>query len=335
MHRSNKSLGQKFLHLLTVIRGPLFFILITSLFGLTQFATLPPVSTPQTTSGQKPVPAEVSLGRNDTLLQPLNDTPTTIYLPIIYNNPPVKAQATCNPTGGSGGLKPGTYQTKVAGLNATVIVGKGYTPGQATYLSFYLHGNEGNYTKFQSSTNSVNKLVNKYGWIFVAPQSPKGTSWSNKWEESLNEAFADVLDAMFAKYNVCRRTVIGSAVSGGSIFWTGYFFPYRGGAYQAHVSLLCGALRGRKDAPDKVKQLAQNSQVVANSTFDYIYGTKDYLYDHIQTSIKIYKDAGFRVQQTVLKGAGHCDEWASQGFGVTSDRISSDWEARIRELNLE
>ena len=257
----------------------------------------------------------------------------TLYLPIVIGTPPVTAG--CNPTQGSGGLGPGTYITTVAGLNATVIVGKNYDPNKTTYLSFYLHGNDGSYTHFQSSNNQVNKFVNEHNWVFFAAQSPKGSSWSSNWDESVNEAFANALDEMFAKYNVCRGIVIGSAVSGGSIFWTGYFFPYRGGTHQAHVSLLCGALRGRKDAPDKVNQLGQDPGIVARSTFDYIYGTEDYLYDNIQTSIGIYTNAGFNVDQLVIQGAGHCDQWFQVGLPNTSQRIVNDWADRIEELDLE
>jgi hypothetical protein len=101
------------------------------------------------------------------------------------------------------------------------------------------------------------------------------------------------------------------------------------------VSLLCGALRGRKDAPAKVNQLAQNPSVVANSTFDYIYGTEDYLYNHIVKSISIYTSAGFRVQKLVLQGAGHCDQWYKVGLPNTSQRIVNDWQDRIQQLGLE
>lgn len=259
---------------------------------------------------------------------------TTVFLPVIIRNPRVPTG--CNPTDGSGGLAPGTYSTTVAGLNSTVIVGQGYNPAQTTYLSFYIHGNDGDIDRFKSSSNQVNKLVNKYGWIFVAPHSPQGNSWSSPWDESLNEAFADALDEMFAKYNVCRRIVIGSTVSGGSIFWTQRFFPLRGGDYQAHTSILCGALKiPKKWPPNLLTQLAQDPNVVANSTFDYIYGTGDYLLDGIQKSLAEYTAAGFKVEEFVIQGGGHCNEWSGQGLPNTNQRIADDWEDRIEELGLE
>lgn len=258
---------------------------------------------------------------------------TTLFLPVIMRNPRVATG--CNPTGGSGGLAPGTYSTTVAGLNSTVIVGQGYNPAQTTYLSFYLHGNDGDIDRFKSSSNQVNKLVNKYGWIFVAPHSPQGNSWSSPWDESLNQAFADALDEMFAQYNVCRRLVIGSTVSGGSIFWTQRFFPLRGADYQAHTSILCGALKVPKASRELLTKLGQDPNVVANSTFDYIYGTEDYLEPDIQLSIAEYTAAGFKVEQLVIQGGGHCNEWLSNGLPNTSQRIADDWEDRIQELNLE
>lgn len=258
---------------------------------------------------------------------------TTIFLPIVIRKPTVATG--CNPTGGSGGLAPGTYSTTVAGLNSTVIVGQGYNPAQTTYLSFYIHGDDGDIDRFKSSSNQVNKLVNKYGWIFVAPHSPQGNSWSSPWDESLNQAFADAMDEMFAKYNVCRRIVIGSTVSGGSIFWTRNFFPLRGADYQAHTSILCGALKVPKSSRELLTQLGQDPNVVANSTFDYIYGTNDYLLNGIQDSIAEYTAAGFKVEQFVIQGGGHCNEWSSQGLPNTNQRIADDWEDRIQELGLE
>lgn len=258
---------------------------------------------------------------------------TTVFLPIITRNPRVPTG--CNPTDGSGGLAPGTYSTTVAGLNSTVIVGQGYNPAETTYLSFYIHGNDGDIDRFKSSSNQVNKLVNKYGWIFVAPHSPQGNSWSSPWDESLNQAFADALDEMFARYNVCRRIVIGSTVSGGSIFWTRNFFPLRGTDYQAHTSILCGALKVPKASRPLLTQLSQDPNIVANSTFDYIYGTNDYLEPDIQLSITEYTAAGFNVQELVIQNAGHCNEWLGNGLPNTSQRIADDWEDRIQELNLE
>jgi hypothetical protein len=99
---------------------------------------------------------------------------TTVFLPIVMRKPPVATG--CSPTNGSGGLSPGTHTTKVAGLDATVIVGQGYKPANTTYLSFYIHGNDGDINRFKSTSNPVNKFVNKHGWVFVAAHSPQGNS---------------------------------------------------------------------------------------------------------------------------------------------------------------
>jgi hypothetical protein len=254
----------------------------------------------------------------------------TIYLPLIPSSPS-RVPTNCNPTSGSGGLPPGSYQTTVAGLDAIIVIGQGYKPEEPTYLSFFIHGNSGDYTWFKSSSNLVNKFVNEHNWIFVAPRSPMGTSWSAPWDASLNEAFAQVLDEMFAKYNVCRNTIIGSSRSGGSIFWTGFFFPEKGGDYPAHVTLLCGGLAAHnKESKQKVRDLGQNAEVVSRSTFDYTYGTEDYLYKYITGSIKLYSEAGFKVDSMVLPGVSHC-----MPFNFSFERIVDSWEGRIQELGLE
>ena len=82
--------------------------------------------------------------------------------------------------------------------------------------------------------------------------------------------------------------------------------------------------------------LGQNLDVVARSTFEYVYGTEDTLYESglIQKSIAIYTQAGFNVYTTELEGAGHCNEWTDEGFPDTSTQIADHWEKRARALGI-
>lgn len=265
---------------------------------------------------------------------PLDSTSTiTSYLPVIHGSP---SSTTCNPTGGSGGFAPGRYETTVGGLNATVVVGEGYHPGTPTYLGFFIHGDNGSWTKFQTSSNPVTQFVNQHNWIFVAPQSPNGgQSWWTSWSGDHNEAFAHVLDEMFAKYNVCRNVVFGSSGSGGSEFWTTYFFPEEGDRYPAHTVIGCGGDDGLGSAGDrKIIALGQDPNVVARSTFEYVYGTEDYLYNLIQQSIEIYTEAGFTVYVHEIPGAGHCNRWTDEGLPNLSERIAQYWGVRGTALGV-
>lgn len=320
---------QKWVYLWRKFGHPLFFVFIVSLGALVQASVLASLS-PQP---QKPPDPIFSL-------QPRQQEVPAVYLPLILLHPeptplPGAPKVPCTPTGGTGGLRPGTYKTEVAGLASTVIIGEGYSPDQPTYLSFFIHGNDGDVDRFRSRSNPVNQLVNKYGWVFVAPHTPKKNSWSTPFDERLNEAFAKALDEMFARYNVCRETVIGSGASGGAIFWTKYFFPKQGQTYPAHISLLCGAWEVGIKARQRLNLLGQDPVVVANSTFDYIYGPLDYLTPNILDSIYDYTTAGLKVEQLVIEGGGHCNEWPLQGLPNSSQRIADDWEARIVELGLE
>jgi hypothetical protein len=265
----------------------------------------------------------------------LDFTPVaTIYLPIIQSIPP--SSTGCSPTGGSGGLPPGRYETKVAGLNATVVVGKGYDPQTPTYLGFFVHGDNGSWTKFQSSSNPVTEFVNQQGWVFVAPQSPNGgESWWENWNGDHNEALARVLDEMFAKYNVCRNILFGSTGSGGSVFWTGYFFPEKGGQYPTHIVIGCGGTYGHDSTSrQQIIALGQNPTVVTRSSFEYVYGTEDYLYNITVASIEFYTHAGFHVYPYKLQGAGHCNEWSGQGLPSLSEQTAIHWANRAAELGV-
>lgn len=82
--------------------------------------------------------------------------------------------------------------------------------------------------------------------------------------------------------------------------------------------------------------LGQDLDVVAKSTFDYVYGTEDILYEWglIQRSIAIYTQAGFKVYTTELVGAGHCNEWTDEGFPDMSTQIAAHWENRVAALGI-
>jgi hypothetical protein len=248
----------------------------------------------------------------------------TNYLPIIVRSPqpanPVPAG--CNPTKGSGGLKPGTYHTTVAGLTAVVVVGRGYNANTPTYLGFTIHGDGGAYEMIQRGNNPLNELADEWGWILVSPLAPNGKSWWSNPTGDHKQALANVLEEMFAKYNLCRGIVFGTTGSGGSEFWTSQFFPEKGGQYPAHMVIACGGSGG---SSSKINALGKNPNVVARSRLYYVYGTEDRLASTIRRSIQTYTGAGFHVQVKVLEGAGHCNRWRQQDLPAWHDWAATYW----------
>lgn len=271
-------------------------MLVSLAFILTQFVTLQPLTSPPV----NPRPSAANLAA-----PPLQDSPTEIYLPLVIRQPATTSG--CNPSDGSGGFEPGIYETTVASLNAVVVVGDGYDPQQPTYLGFYLHGDEGAYWQFKYSTNRLTKFVRQQGLVFVAPQSPNnGDSWWSNWQGDHNEALGRVFDEMFAKYNLCRNQVLGSSLSGGSTFWVRNFFPNQGGEHPAYSTLLCGGVLPSKEDRAKLTDLGQNPDIVQRSSFEFVYGSEDFLYANIQKASAFYQEAGFEVTKNELPGVGHC-----------------------------
>lgn len=247
------------------------------------------------------------------------------YLPIVSRADP------CNPTRGSGGLGPGIYDTTVAGLNAIVVVGDGYHPQQPAYLGFHIHGDGGDYDKFRKADNPVTKFVREHGWVLVSVQSPNGKSWWQNWIGDHNQKLANAFDEMFARYNLCRDIVFGSSGSGGSEYWTSYFFPEKGDVYPAHTVVSCG---GSSAARQRIAELGKMPHVVARSTFYFVYGTEDYLVPSIERSIAAYTNAGFNVPVERLVGAGHCNKWRDQGFPTQSDQIVAKWAVMASRFGI-
>jgi hypothetical protein len=257
----------------------------------------------------------------------------TVYLPIIRRSPqPPPSAADCNPTGGSGGLKPGAYDTTVAGLKAIVVVGKDYNPKTPAHLVFYLHGDGGAYHLPQSIYNPVNQFINQQGWILVSPQAPNGWSWWANWKGDHPQALANVFNEMFARYNVCRHIVFGTTGSGGSEFWASQFFPNKGSQYPAHTIIACGGSAGNAA---KLADIAKNPNVVARSTFHYVYGTADNLYPGILKSIASYKNAGFKVFTKEIQNGGHCNVWPTQGLPTWPEWAVTYWKEIAERLDVK
>ena len=147
----------------------------------------------------------------------------------------------------------------------------------------------------------------------------------------MKQAFANVLDKMFAQYNVCRNIVFGTTGSGGSEFWTSQFFPAKGSQYPAHTVIACGGSGGPRD---KITSLGRIAELVNRSTFYYVYGTKDNLAGGIQSSIQSYSSAGFDVRVKKLEGAGHCNKWQDQNLPSWPDWTVTFWTSMAKEQGV-
>ena len=79
---------------------------------------------------------------------------------------------------------------------------------------------------------------------------------------------------------------------------------------------------------------AQDPTLVNRATFDYVYGTNDYLYHLIVGAIGLYDYAGYHVRSQVWPGAGHCDEWSSQGVPLATQQIATHWATLNSEITV-
>ncbi len=290
--------------------------------------TVPPSATPTPTSTPTatatPSPTETGTA---TLTPTITLTPTPASTATRH---PTAFQ--CNPTNGSGGLAAGHHNgLTVAGLNATVVVGPNYTPDRPTRLAFFLHGDGGIYDRFSNPNQPMRAFVEEHDWILVSPQAPNGLYWWTEWQVDHRDSFEAVLEAMFAEYNICRNQLFGSGVSGGSAFWASGFFPYRGGEYQAHMVLNCA---GWMQPYWRITQFGQDAEIVARSSFAYVYGSEDYLAPDIDIGVQTYQDAGFRVTVNRMEGAEHCHHWYENGEMTASEHTVFYWTQFAQELGI-
>ncbi|MFZ1755088.1 MAG: hypothetical protein WBO46_06480 [Caldilineaceae bacterium] len=268
-------------------------------------------------------------------------TPSPTPTPALTPTPtPDPNQLRCNATGGSGGLGAGTHDVILAGRPATVIVGQGYDPAKPTFLAYYLHGDGGDYKFHANPDNVVNTFIQQNSWIYVAPQAPPVSAGYHPWhgpsgipspEADANlKLIADVLEAMFAQYNVCGDVLFGSGASGGSWFYDAYWFPNRGGDYPAFAILNCGSSgigAGWGSLWAKLQTLSQNPAIVRRTEFQYTIGTADFLYNNAVSSSQAIAGLGFAVPTDFLDGVTHCNY-------NTSAKTRDYWQQKSAALTL-
>lgn len=268
------------------------------------------------------------------------DSTHAIFLPAIQRSmpPPEPYTLRCNPSGGSGGLAPGTHFTQVAGLEAMVIVGSNYDPGRPTFLSFYLHGDSAD-DYSANEHGPVRQLVDEQGWIFVAPLAPSPyivrppVPYPHSWHtnsELNTERLGAVFDEMFARYNLCQDVLLGSGASGGSYFWDQYFFPYKGDVYPAYFSMNCGGGYTAFDGhyiSEMLNRINGYDALKRRSRFHYRIGTEDFLYAKAQAGANDHRAAGFDTIFEPLEGVKHC------AYDV-SGAIREHWLRAVSDFNL-
>ena len=332
-----KKIKRAFIQILTI----LIFLTILSVTSLGFFTQ----NMPPTVLASAAIPSDYDRFRHlefDSTPRLQTTMAYTVYIPIVIRGgiTTTPSALTCNPSNGSGGLAIGTHDITIAGRPATVIVGAGYDPSKPTYLAFYLHGDEGGYNFHAGAGNTINTFINSNSWIYVAPRAPADPTddttfpWDgrNGGDIAGNATLVkNVLDDMFAKYNVCRNILFGGSVSGGSWFYDIYFFPKNGGEYPAFMNLNCGAAGIAEDrnffgSYDQAVALSKNADVVARSEFKYTIGTNDFLYNRALISVPTYTNLGFTVIPDYLQDVGHCQY-------DTGQKIRDYWQTKSATLN--
>ncbi|MEM9775996.1 MAG: hypothetical protein AAF902_15575 [Chloroflexota bacterium] len=253
----------------------------------------------------------------------------------------------CNPSGGSGGLAPGTYSdTTLFGQPVIIIVSENYDPSTPTLLTFYLHGDGGGYDFYSQDGRPLNQVVRDNGWIYVAPQSYLDTeSGRNRWWaagisgseagnagiEANAQLLEDIFEEMFAKYNICQDILLGHSASGGSWFYDAYFVPTRGDEYPAFMNLGCGSSGISSSWTgfpfySNLNTFKDNAAIQNRTQLHYTIGDQDFLFAGAERAVPHYRDLGFDVTTDFLADVEHCafdlsaktvDYWMAVNNSVT------------------
>lgn len=276
-----------------------------------------------------------SVGEVDVYSTQFGITNSFVSMPVS----PLRPFST-GPSGGSGGLSPGTHTVTLAGQPAIIVVGTNYNPAKPTYLGYYLHGDNGGYQGGISPSSPLKQLIDRIGMVYVAPQAPQaevtpslpggyfpwGGGTRNSKQKNASQIRA-VIDHMFSHYNVHRDRVLGAGASGGSFFHDDTFLPQNGNSYPSFFLMTCGAsgIDESRTSHEFALNVSQNPTAVAHSEMSYVIGIQDFLYDEALVSASTYTNLGFSVYEKHLPGVGHCD------FNV-SQEIANYWTSKINEF---
>jgi hypothetical protein len=207
-------------------------------------------------------------------------------------------------SGGSGGQTGSLEQRFTAsnGMASTykAIIPTDIGPQKAYGLTIHLHGDGGGDYDWLYEDNA--RIGLEHGLLGIVVRAP-----NNKccWYEG-GEANAKFLDDLiqnefFVKYNIDKRRVYFSGVSGGSQFLTGQFIPIYGSRYNSGAVMLCGGPDNWQDSITSTPEFVRDFKL-------YWYSTQgDFLLDQVQEGISYYKNLGMQVGSEIRPSGDHCD----------------------------
>jgi hypothetical protein len=207
-------------------------------------------------------------------------------------------------SGGTGGQLGSFEQSYTAsnGLSSTykAIIPSDIGPAKAYGLTIHLHGDGGGDYDWLYEDNA--RIGLKHGLLGIVVRAPnRKCCWYEGGEANAKYLDDLIQNELFVKYNIDKRRVYFSGVSGGSQFLTGQFIPLYGSRYNSGAVMLCGG-------PD-------NWQRSINSTPEFIAGFKlywyatqgDFLLDQVQDGIRYYQGLGMQVGSEIRPTGDHCD----------------------------
>lgn len=240
-----------------------------------------------------------------------------LYLPAVSRaDTPAPFVFTCKPSNGSGGRQPGLYETELAGLPAALYVGKRYDPTKPTFLTFYVHGDEGDYQTL-AMRPLIRKLMDEQGWIHVGVKAPNlyGESYIS-WKEGDFEQKARMLaaafDELFAQYNLCQGLLLGAGASGGSTMFTRIFIPLLSERYPSYFVANCGGLYppesvlSSTDTDDLLAIYGRTPEIAGRIGIVFMYSDNDFVAEEVKRAIDGYRINGIQTEVIKTDSPGHC-----------------------------
>ena len=245
-----------------------------------------------------------------------------VFLPMVVHAKGGNG-SDCQPSLGTGGFEPGSYETTVAGLDAALIIGEAYDPETPTHLAFYLHGDSGDSIIY---SEEILEFIDEQGWVLFIPASPavwhqlhteeQRLSLNRSWWTGAVDTRADLLagafDQLFAEYNLCRNRLVGAGASGGSVFYSGHFVPAIGDRFPAYVLLNCGGympsgtFRRHTDQDDFAQAYADLPVVMASTQLKFSYASGDFVRENVKDAVQFYTEAGYDVIDAEFEADEHC-----------------------------
>lgn len=171
-----------------------------------------------------------------------------------------------------------------------------------TRIAPYFHGDGADELENMYQWSTIVPWAKSKGIMLIAPRAPNSQLAYGQLEVEAASSIASAVEVFIAFYKTPRDNLFYWSASGGSWYLTYAWIPLMGARLPGIYALKCGASGvSRAYTWDHAGELPRSKMKIF-----FIYGSKDFLADEIETSYQRFRYLKFDATRKIYDGATHC-----------------------------